>query len=172
MASARLFGLASGVLAVSFAASPAHATPITFTFAGLGSAIGAGSLNCSPPYSPGDVCGSSLSWTSGALTVTATTQDGKATAKLPTCTGESTTTTGPVVIDLPIGGSFTTPDPGPYPEGAYTASSPDCAISYQVYKNGKWKDEHSSGDTLVLDGPGRNFVADPGTSDCTYTRFS
>jgi len=108
----------------------------------------------------------------GSFTATATTPDGKATARLPTCTGGTTTTTAPVVLDLPIGGSFTTPDAGPYPAGSYTASSSDCAITYQVFVHGKWKDQHSSGDTLVLDGPGRNFEAEQGTSDCTYTRFA
>ncbi len=77
-----------------------------------------------------------------------------------------------MVIELPIGGSFTTPDAGPYPAGTYAASSSDCAVSYQVYVHGHWKDGHSSGDTLVLDGPGQGFQPDPGTPDCTYTRLS
>ena len=86
--------------------------------------------------------------------------------------GGTTTTTEPVTINLPIGGFFVTPDPGPYPAGTYTASSSDCAITYQVFVHGKWKDGHSSGDTLVLEGPGQDFVADQGTLDCTYTRIS
>jgi hypothetical protein len=109
----------------------------------------------------------------GHFTATATTNHGSATAALPTCSGGTTTTsTEPVVINLPIGGFFVTPDPGPYPAGTYSASSSDCAMSFQVFVHGKWKDGHSSGDTLVLEGPGQGFQADPGTQDCTYTRLS
>jgi hypothetical protein len=110
--------------------------------------------------------------TAGSFTATATTIRGTATAALPTCIGSTTSTTGPVVINLPIGGFFIPPDPGPYPAGTYLASSADCAMSFQVFVHGKWKDDHSSGDTLVLKGPGRDFQSDPGTPDCTYTRLS
>jgi hypothetical protein len=118
-----------------------------------------------------------VSWTltcgtAGSFSVTATTKDGKATASLPPCTGGTTTTTEPVVIDVPIGGAFTTPADGPYPAGTYSASSSDCAVSYQGFVDGSWIDRHSSGDTLRLHNPSRHFRADPGAPDCTYTRVS
>ena len=110
--------------------------------------------------------------TSGSFSADVTTPRGKASASLPTCTGGTTTTTGPVVLDLPIGGSFTTPDAGPYPAGTYSASSSSCAVTYQEYLDGSWHDEHTVGDTLILAGPGQGFQPDPGTPDCTYTRIS
>jgi len=119
-----------------------------------------------------------VSWTltcntGGSFSVTATTKDGKATASLPACTGgATTTTTEPAVIDLPIGGSFTTPDFGPYPAGSYLSSSTDCAVSYEAFVDGSWIDRHSSGDKLRLHDASRNFIADQGSPDCTYTRVS
>jgi hypothetical protein len=112
--------------------------------------------------------------TAGNFSATATTPDGKATARLPGCTGQggsTTTTTQPTVIDLPVGGSFTTPDAGPYPAGTYSASSSHCRTAFQVWTDGHWQDDHSSGDTLRLKGPGQDFQPDQGSPDCTYTRI-
>jgi hypothetical protein len=121
------------------------------------------------------------SWTvtctkAGSFNATASTKDGNGSSGLPPCqpsgSSSTTSTTAPGTIDLPIGGSFTTPDPGPYPAGTYTADRSDCSTSYQVFRNGQWRNAHSSGDTLHLQATGQDFVPDPGSPSCTYTRIS
>ncbi len=110
--------------------------------------------------------------TAGNYSVTATTTNGAGSTTLPVCTGGATTVPPPTVIPVAIGDSFSSPAAGPYPAGVYAASSKKCAMSFQVYVNGAWKDGHSSGLTLTLAGPAQGFQPDTGTPDCTYTRVS
>jgi hypothetical protein len=113
--------------------------------------------------------------TAGNHSMTATTADGDGSVKLPPCQNSTTTTTttpGPTVINLPIGQSFTLPDPGVYPAGVYQASRGDCSVTWQAWVGGAWQDGTSQGYFMTLPGPGRDFAAASGSpKHCTYQRI-
>lgn len=92
----------------------------------------------------------------------------------PTSTTEpgAPTTTEPVAT-FAVGSAFRPPFVGPVPAGTYLArSGSGCETTYEQWVDGRWALRRTSGSTLRLSSPARNFRTVGAAAPCTFTRFA